>query len=130
MQAALVNAYARWPSVRREDAFAYVRRSIVNGHVSWWRRFSQREFLTDALPEAATPDSSLAVEVRDTLRMALQKLTPRERRVIVLRYIEDLSEQQTATELGIPVGTVKSTAARGLQKLRAAAITEHAGDGP
>jgi len=39
--------------------------------------------------------------------------------VVVLRYLHDLSEKQVAAELDLPLGTVKSTAARGLAALRA-----------
>jgi RNA polymerase sigma factor (sigma-70 family) len=55
---------------------------------------------------------------RDHLVEALQRLTLRERRVVVSRYYLDLSEEAVATELGITVGTVKSTASRALAKLR------------
>lgn len=49
---------------------------------------------------------------------ALATLTRRERAVAVLRYVEDLSEAETAAILGVAVGTVKSTASRALAKLR------------
>jgi RNA polymerase sigma factor (sigma-70 family) len=49
---------------------------------------------------------------------ALGQLTRRERHVLVLRYYADLSDAQIAAEIGIAMGTVKSTSARGLRKLR------------
>jgi RNA polymerase sigma factor (sigma-70 family) len=49
---------------------------------------------------------------------ALRQLTRRERAVVVLRYFADLTEQDTAEELGVTVGTVKSTHSRALAKLR------------
>jgi RNA polymerase sigma factor (sigma-70 family) len=53
------------------------------------------------------------------LNSALDTLTRRERAVIVLRYVEDLTEAQTAAVLGVAVGTIKSSNSRALQKLRA-----------
>lgn len=62
---------------------------------------------------------------RDQLVRALVILTPRQRRMIALRHLLDLSEAEVAAELGISVGTVKSTASRALATLR----TDMAGDG-
>lgn len=130
VQASLFTTYRKWNSVRREDPFAYTRRSIVNGHISWWRRGARREMATDDLPDRPSASNPhLAVERRETLRLALRQLTKRERTVVVLRFIEDLSERQTAEELDIAVGTVKSTTARALGKLRANdALLEETGD--
>lgn len=119
-QTALANAYRRWPAVRDGDPFAYVRRSIVNGHISWWRRQrTQPERLVDELPDwVSVADAVNDIARRDLLRRAMAMLTRRERAVIALRYFEDLSEQAVADELGIALGTVKSTHARALAKLR------------
>jgi RNA polymerase sigma factor (sigma-70 family) len=56
---------------------------------------------------------------RDMVLRALARLTRRERTVLALRFYLDLTEFQIAHELGIAPGTVKSTVARGLSKLRA-----------
>lgn len=131
VQAALLGAYRRWDAIRLDDPFAYARRSVVNGHVSWWRLSARRELLTDDLPDRPTQAQPFhqAVDERDLLRVALGRLTRRERTVLVLRYIEDLSERQIADELDIAAGTVKSTAARALTKLRMhAALLEDSGD--
>ena len=61
-----------------------------------------------------------AVDARAELLGALAVLPPRQRAVLVLRYFEDLSEAQVAQTLGCSVGTVKSTASRGLARLREA----------
>ena len=61
-----------------------------------------------------------AVGVRAELIQALGTLPPRQRAVLVLRYFEDLSEAQVAELLRCSVGTVKSTASRGLTRLQAA----------
>jgi RNA polymerase sigma factor (sigma-70 family) len=49
---------------------------------------------------------------------ALATLTPRQRAVLILRYFDDLSEQQTAQALGVSTGTVKTTASRAVARLR------------
>ena len=63
-------------------------------------------------PAAGSPDDRL------DLSAALRAVPPQQRAVVVLRYWEGLSVQQTAALLGIAPGTVKSQAARGLAALR------------
>jgi RNA polymerase sigma-70 factor (sigma-E family) len=121
-QAALVRTYANWSRVRRDDAYAYTRRVMVNQVIDGWRR-PLREYPTDDLPEP--PDGrDIADEVarRRWLVDALSTLTDRERAVVVLRYYFDLSEAEVAGELGISLGTVKSTASRTLTKLRVTGV--------
>jgi RNA polymerase sigma-70 factor (sigma-E family) len=119
-QAALTRSYTAWRRVRRDDAYRYVRRVLVNLHTDWWRApRTWRERTVPVLPDrAGTDDPATAVAHRDQLSRALRALTRRERAVLVLRYFADLSEQDTAQELGVGVGTVKSTTARALAKLR------------
>ena len=63
---------------------------------------------------------------RDRLIRALSTLTARQRRIVVLRHLVGLSEREVAEDLGVAVGTVKSTASRGLAELRIA-LTEGPG---
>jgi RNA polymerase sigma-70 factor (sigma-E family) len=108
-----------WSRVRCGDAFGYARRTLVNLHTDWWRRLRQRELLTSRLPERADgTDHSGDVARRDSVMRSPRRLTHRERPVVVLRYFLDLTEQETAAELGVSLGTVKSTNARALAKLR------------
>jgi RNA polymerase sigma-70 factor (sigma-E family) len=117
-QDAMVRTYAAWHRVRKDDAFSYARRALLNASVDGWRRRRQEQ-LTDEVPEVRlTASFEDGVADRDHLVEALQRLTLRERRVVVSRYYLDLSEEAVATELGITVGTVKSTASRALAKLR------------
>jgi RNA polymerase sigma factor (sigma-70 family) len=55
---------------------------------------------------------------RSVLIAALQRLGPRQRAVIVLRYWMDLTEHETAAVLNCSAGTVKSQASRALAALR------------
>jgi len=122
VQSALVRVALRWPFVRDKDnPDGYVRRAIVNGYLTTWRRVRSRETLVDEVPETATSaDGTAGVDELMTVRRALAGLPPRQRAVLVLRYLEDRSEQETAELLGCSVGTVKSQASRGIARLRLA----------
>jgi RNA polymerase sigma-70 factor (sigma-E family) len=118
LQECLVELYARWPSVaRRGDPHAYLRRMLINGNVSRWRRWNRER------PVAETPDRadqrSVLREPDDELHRAVMRLPRRQRAVIFLRYFEDLTEKDAAGVLGCSVGAIKSTHARALAKLRA-----------
>ena len=124
VQSALVRVALRWPFVRDKDnPDGYVRRAIVNGYLTTWRRLRSRETPVAELPETATAgDGTAGVDEVMTVRRALAGLPPRQRAVLVLRYLEDRSEQETAELLGCSVGTVKSQASKALAKLRS--VTE------
>lgn len=120
VQAALVRTYAAWRRVRRDDAFAYCRRVMVNYLTDKWRR-RLKEYATDALPEVPYGDIADEVALRHWVTGALAALTMRERAVVVMRYLFDLPEAAVARDLGITVGTVKSTSSRALAKMRLSA---------
>jgi RNA polymerase sigma-70 factor (sigma-E family) len=127
VQEALVRTYTSWHRVRRDDARAYARRVMVNRHVDRWRR-ARRELAALARgggQQAETVAPHTVTDDRDELVRALQRLRPRERTMLVLRYYADLTEPQVARELGCSVGTVKSTSSRALARLRIML-----GDGP
>ena len=102
------------------DPFAYARRVIATARIDTWRR-TRRDVLSDPvdLRPAPVPDGTRTVVDRDQLVRALRMLPEAQRRVVVLRYLLDRSEAQTAEELGISVGSVKSSGSRGLARLRA-----------
>jgi RNA polymerase sigma-70 factor (sigma-E family) len=119
VQSALVRVALRWPFVRdKDDPSGYVKRAIVHANINHWRRVRSRETLTDSLPDVGVADATGAVADHDAVRRALAGLPPRQRAVLVLRYLDDMSEQETAAVLGCSVGTVKSTAHKALAKLR------------
>jgi RNA polymerase sigma-70 factor (sigma-E family) len=117
-QLALERTYAAWSRVRRAEAFAYARRVLVNANTDRLRRMRLQEASTADLPETVTVADTDAVDDADLLVRLLGELTDRERRVLVLRHYFDLTEPMVAEELGITVGTVKSTASRAFAKLR------------
>lgn len=120
VQTALVKSWPHWPRLAaRGDAETYVRRVIVTTHISWRRRRWRGEVPAAELPDAPGAQAGPDPDVRQAVRRALLTLPPRQRAAVVLRYFDDLSEQQTAAALGCSVGTVKSQTARGLDKLRA-----------
>ncbi|WP_408896669.1 SigE family RNA polymerase sigma factor [Nocardioides sp. R1-1] len=120
VQAALARLYVAWPRVRRADSVdAYVRRAVVNAHHDEGRRPWRREAAAgDGLPEAAAVAPS--VEERDALWTALRSLPPGQRRVVVLRHWWGLSVEETAVDLGVSTGTVKSQTSAALAALRTA----------
>lgn len=113
LQNALASALPKWRRMEHPDA--YIRRIMVNQLANIWRR-PIREIVTAVMPERAWHDD--AIEERDELWLALGRLPVRMRAVLVLRYWEDRSEQETAQILGVSVGTVKSHCSRGLARLR------------
>ena len=110
VQAALVRTYVAWPRVRADSALAYTRRVLVNERTDRWRRHG---------PETTSPGPESVTDERDAVVRLLARLPDQQRRVVVLRYYVDLSEQATADALNISVGSVKSAASRGLATLRA-----------
>lgn len=112
VQDALERALLRWPRIHG-DPEPYIRRIMVNRSISIWRKFG-RERATDRLPERPVEDSGHD----EALFAALRRLPPRQRAVIALRYLEDLSEVEAARVLGCAVGTVKSQSNSALARLR------------
>lgn len=120
-QSALVRTYTAWQRIRHDDEYAYARRILVNLHTDWWRgRLRWERPMPHPPDRPVLGDPTTAVVERHQVAAALQRLTRRERTVLVCRYFLDMSEHQTADELNIAVGTVKSSTARALSKLRIA----------
>src|SRR3954465_6197069 len=124
VQTALTKGYPKWGRIA--PPLPYARKALVNAHIDQSRRRWWGERPTETLPEPADDHArsdEVASESRDELRRILAGLAPKERAVIVLRYYCDLSEQDTAATLGVPVGTVKSTCSRAPARLRVEATS-------
>jgi RNA polymerase sigma factor (sigma-70 family) len=100
LQTALAATWARRDSLRHGQALeAYVRKAMLNTLGSWRRRMSFHETPIQDFPDAPGTDQS-GREVRLELLKALERLPLRQRAVIALRYLEDLSEADTAMAMG------------------------------
>jgi RNA polymerase sigma-70 factor (sigma-E family) len=123
VQDTLLRIAKRWPRVRAmEHPTAYARKVLVNLALDGSKRRARRERELDGSPPADRLDraSSRAlwqVDARSELIEALGALPPRQRAVLVMRYFLDLPEAEVAAALGCSLGTVKSTASRGLARL-------------
>jgi RNA polymerase sigma-70 factor (sigma-E family) len=119
----LARLYLRWNRVASPDAYA--RTMVVRAAVGEKRRPWRRERSAgDALPDVPGADLSAQVDERLWMRAALRHVPPRQRAVLVLRFLEGLSVEETAEALGCRTGTVKSQCARGLGTLRAVLAAE------
>jgi RNA polymerase sigma-70 factor (sigma-E family) len=117
VQTALVKLYVAWPRVRRDGGEeAYARRTVVRTAIDESRRPWRRERATGTLPERTARDP-LPVEERDALLTAVLALPPMQRATVLLRHWLDLSVAETAADLGLSEGTVKSHTSRGLAAL-------------
>ena len=109
-----------WLASRRgrvDNPDAYVMRSLVNAAVSRWRRLRPSDAVV-AAREVTGADSTLLVDERDRVWRAVAALPPRQRAVVVLRFYEDLPEDEIADLLGISRGTVRSQTAKARENLR------------
>jgi RNA polymerase sigma-70 factor (sigma-E family) len=120
LQATLVKAYQSWDRIDDPAALdTYVRRVMVNTHISGWRRRRVDEYPTDELPDAPTgEDPTGESDLHDVVQRAIDRLPRQMRAAVMLRYYDDLTEPEVAAALGVSVGTVKSTVARAVAKLR------------
>jgi RNA polymerase sigma factor (sigma-70 family) len=126
-QEALARALVRWRSVE-DHAEAWVARVSVNLALDRVRRrVRERRYMATA--QGSPTGSADVVAERNDLVTALRALPRRQRDVIVLRFLADLSERDVADGLGCAVGTVKSATARGLERLRVLMRSDLATDG-
>lgn len=121
MSTVMTKLYVGWSGLGRvENLDAYVRtmlvRAIVDERRRPWRRETSVEHLVAVA--AAISGENRAVDDQLLLREALARMPARRRAVLVLRYFQNLSVEETAAALGCSTGTVKSQTARGLAALR------------
>ena len=135
LQEVLERLYVKWRRINGAPE-AYARRILTNQAINRWRRRSRRVRETPLYDQAgeSVDDHADRIAVRGTVLHALRQLPMRQRVAVVLRYLDDLSEADTARIMGCSAGTVKSHTARGLARLRLelpeAAFEPTAGSGP
>ncbi|QYG94535.1 SigE family RNA polymerase sigma factor [Iamia sp. SCSIO 61187] len=115
---AFAKAYRHLVRGRVDDPGAYLRRAVVNG---WKRQLGRR--IRDRerarhLRVGWDPTFEDATAERERILAALAPLPARQRAVVVLRFLDDLSEADTAAVLGISPGSVKTHSHRALARLR------------
>jgi RNA polymerase sigma-70 factor (sigma-E family) len=120
MQEAFVRVARRLTGLRNAESFRwYLRRTVVNLANSHLRRLRvERAQLMRLVSHAAAGVSAPDLAAKQAVRGAIEQLTARQRAVVVLRYYEDLTDQQIASVLGCPVGSVKSSLHRAAAVLR------------
>ena len=114
----------RWPRVRRmENPRAYARKILINLALDERLRRQRRNVELGRADVQGHQDAAAGavfarIDAGTDLERALGTLTPRQRAVLVLRFLHDLSEKEVADLMGCSVGTVKSTTSRALEHLR------------
>jgi RNA polymerase sigma-70 factor (sigma-E family) len=118
VSATLTKVFRHWRRIKRlEHPDAYLRRMLVTTYLDERRRPWRQEQPTDAVPDRPA-GADVDVVDRVTLLALLDRLPPRQRAVLVLRFFDDLSVEQTADTLGCAAGTVKAHTHQGLIALR------------
>lgn len=119
VQAALERALPRWDRIARtEDPDAYVRRMVVNAHVSLWRRSGRHESPVPVVVLAEGTDVAEQVTTVEAVRRVCARLPRRQRAAVALRFFEDRDYTEIAALLGCSEGTARSYVHRALQALR------------
>ena len=119
LQEVLLRVAQLWHKIGRlDEPHAYVRRMLTNEVTSWRRKWSRVEARPDSELDRAVHDPTVVVDRRDTILRELGRLPPRQRAALVLRYFEDLSDDQIAEILGCRSATVRIYIHRAMKTLR------------
>jgi RNA polymerase sigma-70 factor (ECF subfamily) len=127
VQETFLRAWRSFGTLRdQEDPGGWLNRIAVNESISLWRRRHRFDALLERFGRQPAQEKESGTETKLDLRRALDRLTAEQRAVIVLRYYQDLSVEETAQTLGLPIDTAKSRLKAGLRHLRE--LTHEVGD--
>jgi RNA polymerase sigma-70 factor (sigma-E family) len=121
VQETLAKVYVRWRrplSSSIDNPAAYAQTTLTRTFLSAKRRRSSTELPYADLPDQSVADTTSASDVRLALRDALAELSPADRVVLVLRYLDDLSVEEVAARMGTSAGAVRSRSLRALERIR------------
>src|SRR5688500_12823869 len=118
-QHTFLQLYRHWKRLDQTNLDAYSRKTLVNAFLSHKRSRKREQMMAEVPDQVVLSAHGSGIELKE----ALDHLPPRQRALVVLRHLEDISVAEAAELLGIAEGTVKSQTARGLDKLRAAIQT-------
>lgn len=120
LQTVLARAWRNWRRIRHDgNPEAYVRCMLYTTYLNWWQRRWRGEVPAEVVPDGpARGDLADESAIRDAMRRGLGRLSPRQRAVLVLRFLEDMSVSEIAALLDCSAGTVKTQTSRALAALR------------
>src|ERR1700726_3552793 len=107
LQATLVKAYQSWDRIDDQAALdTYVRRVMVNTHISGWRRRRVDEYPTDDLPDSpSAEDATRDSDLHDVVQRAIDRLPRQIRAAVMARVYDDMTEPEVGAALGVSAGT-------------------------
>ena len=130
VQSALTRACEKWSRVRPpDDPDAYVRRMVVNAHVSAWRKAGRRESPVAEVRDTGHADPVDRVVEADAVWRVCSGLPAQQRAVVVLRFYEDLDYAEIAALLAISPVPARTYVHRALTSLRAELTSQEDRDG-
>jgi RNA polymerase sigma factor (sigma-70 family) len=115
----LLRVWRHWDGGQIAQPWGYIRRTVVNETITRARKHAREQAATARYQPPVQRGLEDAVGDRDLVARLLNQLPPHQRRIIELRFLEDLTESEAALRLGVSVGAVKSGTSRGLARLRA-----------
>ena len=120
VQDAFTAVYRNWDRIAdHRAAVAYLRRSVVNtSRSALRRRIRARKYALVDVDAAGADASTMLAADHDLVRQAMRTLPDRQREVLTLRYVAELTDSEIAAATGLTQGGVRSASSRGLAALR------------
>jgi len=126
IQETFLKAWQRIGSLRDEDPGPWLTRITMNESISTYRRRHRFQALTERFGRLGSSKPEVSSEARLDLAHALDRLTIEQRAAVALHYYQDLSVEETARMLKVPLDTIKSRLKTALRRLRELTGSEEA----